>query len=291
MDLNKWEKSVICADSKDIIKKIPDNSIDFILTDPPYNIGKFSTGNIPLPGRSEINNDVANWDHIDFNPEEWAEEFCRIIKPTGNIFIFTSYNQLGRWYNCLDKKFDTTNFMIWHKTNPAPKIFKAGFLNSCEMIFTCWNKHHTWNFISQKEMHNFIETPICMRPERLSAPKHPAQKPIKVLEKLIKIASNENDIIFDPFMGVGSIGVAAMRLKRKFIGVEIEENYFQAAKKRINNELQMRNEYCNYEILSETQMVKESTPNTNDRYIQKGNATLNTTLQSWIENIERESTE
>ena len=108
---------------------------------------------------------------------------------------------------------------------------------------------------------------------------------------MIKIASNENDIIFDPFMGVGSIGVAAMRLKRKFIGVEIEENYFQAAKKRINNELQMRNEHCNYEILSETQMVKESTPNTNDRYIQKENATLNTTLQSWIENIERESTE
>ncbi|WP_199898193.1 hypothetical protein [Prevotella disiens] len=82
-----------------------------------------------------------------------------------------------------------------------------------------------------------------------------------------------------------------MRLKRKFIGVEIEENYFQAAKKRINNELQMRNEHCDYEILSETQMVKESTPNTNDRYIQKKNATLNTTLQSWIENIERESTE
>lgn len=235
-----WRKCIICGDSKEIIRRIPDNSIDFILTDPPYNIGKHSTGNIPLPGRSAINNDVAEWDMIDFNPEEWADEFIRILKPTGNLFIFTSYNQLGRWYKCLDHKFDTSNFMIWHKTNPAPKIFKAGFLNSCEMIFTCWNKKHTWNFISQAEMHNFVESPICMRPERLSDPKHPAQKPVSILKKMIKIASNKGDIIFDPFMGVGSTGVAALDLDRRFIGVEIDESYFCAAKKRIDTVIQIK---------------------------------------------------
>ena len=236
-----WRRCVLRGDSKDIIKRIPDNSIDFILTDPPYNLGQHSTGNIPLPGRTAMNNDVADWDMIDFNPEEWADEFIRILKPTGNLFIFTSYNQLGRWYNSLDHKFDTSNFMIWHKTNPAPKIFKAGFLNSCEMIFTCWNKKHTWNFISQAEMHNFIETPICMRPERLSNPKHPAQKPVSILKKMIEIASNEDDIIFDPFMGVGSTGVAALQLNRRFIGVEINETYYNAAKKRIDVALQTNN--------------------------------------------------
>lgn len=230
-----WRKCVLCADSRDIIKRIPDNSIDFILTDPPYNLGQHSTGNIPLPGRSAMNNDVAEWDMIDFNPEEWADEFIRILKPTGNLFIFTSYNQLGRWYNALDHRFDTSNFMIWHKTNPAPKIFKAGFLNSCEMIFTCWNKKHTWNFISQAEMHNFIESPICMRPERLSAPKHPTQKPVSILKKMIQIASNEDDIVFDPFMGVGSTGVAALELGRRFIGVELDPSYHKAAKQRIDN--------------------------------------------------------
>ena len=234
---SNWRKCILCADSREVIKRIPDNSIDFILTDPPYNLGQHSTGNIPLPGRAAMNNDVAEWDMVDFNPEEWADEFIRILKPTGNLFIFTSYNQLGRWYNCLDHKFDTTNFMIWHKTNPAPKIFKAGFLNSCEMIFTCWNKKHTWNFISQAEMHNFIESPICMRPERLSNPKHPAQKPVSILKKMIKIASNKDDIIFDPFMGVGSMGVAALELDRRFIGVEREEDYFIAAKQRIINVL------------------------------------------------------
>lgn len=225
-----WCKCLLWADSKNIIKRIPDDSIDFILTDPPYNLSKHSTGNIPLPKR-EINNDIAKWDLVEFNPEEWVNDFIRILKPTGNLFIFTSYNQIGRWYNLLDHKFDTSNFMVWHKTNPVPKIFKAGFLNSCEMIFTCWNKKHTWNFISQAEMHNFIESPICMRPERLNSPKHPTQKPVSILKKMIKIATNKNDIVFDPFMGVGSTGVAALELDRRFIGVEINKEYFEASKK------------------------------------------------------------
>ncbi len=230
-----WSEVLLCGDSRELIKRVPDNFVDFILTDPPYNIGKHSTGNIPLPGRTPMNNDVAAWDWIDFHPEEWVDEFLRVLKPTGNLFVFTSYNQLGRWYDCLDSRFDTSQFMIWHKTNPAPKIFKAGFLNSCEMIFCCWNKGHVWNFISQQEMHNFIESPICMRPERLSDPKHPAQKPTSVLKKLITIASNEGGVVFDPFMGVGSTGVAALGLRRRFIGFEINEVYFNAAKERIRN--------------------------------------------------------
>lgn len=234
MDNQDWKKCLINGDSRDIIKRIPDNSIDFILTDPPYNIGKHSTGNIPLYGRAAINNDVAPWDWQDFHPEEWVNEFIRILKPTGNLFIFTSYNQIGKWYDCLDCRFDTSNFIVWHKTNPAPKIFRAGFLNSCEMIFTCWNKKHTWNFISQKEMHNFIETPICMKPERLSNPKHPSQKPVSILKKMIQIASNPGDIVFDPFMGVGSTGVAALELGRKFIGIELDKSYYIASKIRIN---------------------------------------------------------
>lgn len=254
-----WQKCVLCADSNDVIKRIPDNSIDFILTDPPYNLGLHSTGNIPLPGRSAMNNDVADWDMVDFNPEDWVDEFVRILKSTGNLFIFTSYNQLGRWYNCLDHKFDTSNFMVWHKTNPAPKIFKAGFLNSCEMIYTCWNKKHTWNFLSQKEMHNFIESPICMRPERLNNPKHPAQKPVAILKKMIEIATNKNDIVFDPFMGVGLTGVAAIEKERRFIGVELNNEYFEAAKKRIDMTLDKgcKSNSTDYSIEEKPCMVHE----------------------------------
>ena len=71
-----WQKCVLCADSNDVIKRIPDNSIDFILTDPPYNLGLHSTGNIPLPGRAAMNNDVADWDMVDFNPNRSLGFLC-----------------------------------------------------------------------------------------------------------------------------------------------------------------------------------------------------------------------
>lgn len=87
-------------------------------------------------------------------------------------------------------------------------------------------------------MHNFIQSPICMGNERLKNPFHPTQKPIKVLEHIIKIASNEGDIVFDPFMGVGSSGIAALNLNRKFIGFELEQDYFNATELRLQNRQQ-----------------------------------------------------
>lgn len=226
--------TVVNGDCFYYLNKIPDSSIDLILTDPPYNIAQYSTGNIDLPGRSALNNDLAEWDLTPIDPFDLLEDFKRIIKPDGNIFVFTSYNLIGKWHEAFDSEFDTFQFFVWHKTNPTPKIFKNGFLNSCEMIACMWNKGHKWNFGNQRDMHNFFESPICMKPERLSEPKHPAQKPIKLLEHIISIASNENDVVFDPFMGVGSTGVAALKNNRKFIGIEIEKDYFCAAEQRLS---------------------------------------------------------
>ncbi len=240
-DMYKVEKiktkkyTAVNGNCLDYLWQIPDHSIDLILTDPPYNIAQYSTGNIDLPGRSALNNDLAEWDLNPIDPSALVADFKRIIKPDGNIFVFTSYNLIGKWHEAFDSEFDTFQFFVWHKTNPAPKIYKNGFLNSCEMIACMWNKGHKWNFSNQNEMHNFFESPICMRPERLSEPKHPAQKPVKLLEHIIKIASNENDVILDPFMGVGSTGVAALQKNRKFIGIEIEKDYFYAAERRISD--------------------------------------------------------
>ena len=216
------------------MKKIPDSSIDLILCDPPYNLAEYSTGNMKFEWRAEINNDVAKWDLIPFDPTKLIIDFKRILKPKGNIFIFTSYNLIGKYHEIFDPLFDTFQFMVWHKTNPVPNIRKSSFLNSCELIVCLWNKGHTWNFSAQNEMHNFIETPICMGKERIKEPKHPTQKPLAVLEHIIKIASNENDIVFDPFMGVGSTGHAALNLSRKFIGIEIDENYYNASVARLD---------------------------------------------------------
>ena len=216
-----------------IVKKIKDKSIDLILTDPPYNISKYSRGNIVIPGRKAINNNIANWDKIDINPNDLANEFVRILKPNGNIFVFTGYNKFGDWHSTFDPLFDTFQFMVWHKLNPTPKIYKTGFLNSCELIACMWNKGHKWNFSSQKSMHNFLESSTCTYPERLKSPFHPTQKPIDILEKIIKISTYPNDLVFDPFMGVGSTGVAALKLNRRFLGVEINNEYFLASKQRL----------------------------------------------------------
>ncbi len=226
---------LIYGDCRNFMKNMPDNCVDLILTDPPYNISQYSTGNIALPGRSSLNNDIAQWDTIPINPMEFLYDFKRILKPDGNIFIFTSYNLIGKWHNVFDSEFDTFQFFIWHKTNPTPKIYKNGFLNSCEIIICMWNKGHKWNFSKQNEMHNFFESPICMGSERLRNPKHPAQKPVKLLKHIISIASNANDIVFDPFMGVGSTGVAALELGRRFAGCEIQSDYYVAAQKRIKH--------------------------------------------------------
>ncbi|MDR3358989.1 MAG: site-specific DNA-methyltransferase [Desulfovibrio sp.] len=223
------------ADTFEKIKEIPTSSIDLILTDPPYNLGAYSTGNMKFAWRKEINNDLAEWDKKNFNPLDLQKEFVRVIKPTGNIMAFCSYNLIGKWHETFDHLFDTFQFFVWHKTNPVPKFRKAGFLNSCELIVCMWNKGHTWNFGKQNEMHNFFESSICMNPERLKKPNHPTQKPVKLLTHLLKIASNDGDTIFDPFMGVGSTGVASIMNNRKFIGIEAEKEYYSAAVKRLKS--------------------------------------------------------
>ena len=226
------EYMLINDDCFKFMKEIPDKSIDLILCDPPYNLAKYSTGNLKFEWRSEINNDVAEWDEEPLEPNKLVNEFKRILSPKGNIFIFCSYNLIGKFHEAFDSEFDTFQFMVWHKTNPVPNIRKSSFLNSCELIVCMWNKGHTWNFSKQNEMHNFIESPICMGLERL---KHPTQKPVKILKHIIKIASNPKDMVLDMFMGVGSTGVASVELDRKFIGIELDKNYFKIAQERINS--------------------------------------------------------
>lgn len=235
------------------LKLLPDNSIDMIFIDPPYNLANYSTGNMNFDWRSKINNDVAEWDEKPLKPKRLLKHFKRVLKPTGNIFVFCSYNLLGDWHKVFDPEFDVFQFCVWHKTNPIPNIRKSSFLNSCELICCMWNKGHTWNFKKQNEMHNFFESPICMGAERLKEPKHPTQKPVKLLKHFIEIASNENDVILDCFMGVGSTGVASLELNRRFIGIELDKGYFNASKQRLEKtkmEIENRNSSDKVQIVA-----------------------------------------
>jgi len=229
------------GDCRDLLGTLPDHSVDLLMTDPPYNLSPYSTGNMRFEWRGAINNDVADWDR-EFDPMAYRDEFLRVLKPTGNLFAFCSYNLMGRWHAVFDPLFDTFQFFVWHKSNPVPKIRRQGFLNSCELIICLWNRGHTWNFGRQRDMHNFYEGPICMSPERVKDPKHPAQKPVKLLKHLIGIASQPGDLVLDPFMGVGSTGVAALELNRRFIGMELDPDYFAAAQARLTSAINRRKE-------------------------------------------------
>lgn len=235
-DINKY--MLINDDCFSVLKEIPDNSVDLILTDPPYNIAEYSTGNMKFDWRSEINNDLAEWDLVPLEPKSLLPEFKRILSPKGNIFIFCSYNIIGEYHRAFDPAFDTFQFMVWHKTNPVPNFRKSSFLNSCELIVSCWNKGHTWNFTTQKDMHNFIETGICMGSERIKDSNgkslHPTQKPVNVLKKIINIASNQNDLVLDCFNGVASTGDASLSLGRRYLGIELDKTYFEASKMRLS---------------------------------------------------------
>lgn len=223
---------LIHGDAFELLADVADASIDLVLTDPPYNLSGYSTGNISMRWRKSFNNDIAEWDGV-FSPEQLLEDVTRVLAPTGNLFAFTSYNMLGEWHRSFDPIFDTFQFVVWHKTNPPPKLYRAGFLNSCELIVACWNKGHTWNFTKQSEMHNFIEAPICMGRERVKDPHHPTQKPLRVLRHLVRLATAEGDLVLDPFMGVGSTGVAAREMSRRFVGFEVDAAFFDAACARV----------------------------------------------------------
>ena len=239
LDIKSIDKYVLIhGDSFSELKNIPDHSVDLILTDPPYNIAKYSTGNMKFDWRSDINNDLAQWDLVELKPADLVQEFKRILSPKGNIFVFCSYNIIGEYHKAFDSEFDTFQFMVWHKKNPVPNFRKSSFLNSCELIIACWNKGHTWNFTNQADMHNFIESSICMGNERIKGDDgknlHPTQKPVAVLEKIVEIASNKNDVVLDCFNGVGSSGEAALKRGRRYIGIEIDERYIQASRERLS---------------------------------------------------------
>lgn len=232
---------LIWGDAFKVLPKIK-TSVDAVIVDPPYNTANKNIKK--LNGRKDRSSDFGKWDY--FKDEEylnftknWLELVKPILKISGNLLIFCKLeyvSDIRRIYEGLDFKHHGT--IIWHKTNPAPQIRKTGFLSSCEAIL--WstkgfdNKKisYTFNFTTQREMHNFIETPICMGRERT---KHPTQKPKKILDHLVKLFTKKNDWILDCYAGSGTLAEAAGELNRNSINIESDKNYFDIMLSRIEN--------------------------------------------------------
>ncbi len=227
-------------DSLKIIKLMKDNSIDLILTDPPYNIGKFMHDRNTNMGKLRKNHfSATDWDNLEFN--EWATkmneflaESARIIKYGGSMIIFMSLIKIETIIKLAEKhKFYYKTTGIWHKKNPMPRNMNLHFINSTEawIYFTFKKRTGVFNNNS-KAIHDFFETGLTPKNEKKFG-SHPTQKPEKLIEKFVKLLSNKGDIIFDPFMGSGTIGKVALNLDRIFYGVEISKEYYEIAKKRL----------------------------------------------------------
>lgn len=237
---------LILGDSFKILPKLQ-TTVDAVVVDPPYNTANKNTKE--LKGRKARSSDFGKWDYFSDNGYlEFTKNWIKLVKPvlkkSGNLLIFSKLeyvSDIRRLYE--EEGFKHHGTIIWHKTNPAPQIRKSGFLSSCEAIlwatkgFDDKKISYTFNFTTQKEMHNFIETPICMGNERT---KHPTQKPKKVIAHLVKLFTNENDIILDCFAGSGTLAEVAEELKRKSINIENDKSFFEIMANRLklaNNNL------------------------------------------------------
>lgn len=218
------------GDCLEKLKDIPSESIDFVLTDPPYNISV--KNNFKTMGRNGI--DFGEWDK-GFNQLSYLPLLASKVKKGGHIIIFNSINNFGAIIDELTKyHFDFKNTIIWAKNNPMPRNRDRRLINSTELAILLTKKGAKWTFNRTNEKYNrdIFTYPVVMGKQRI----HPTQKPVKLLEDLITIFSNENDTVLDCFMGSGSTGVACKHLNRNFIGIELDKEYFNKAKERIEDE-------------------------------------------------------
>lgn len=226
-------------DCLEYLKTLPNNCVDLVVTDPPYNVSikKDAT----WMGR-KIRKDFGDWDY-GFDPKPVLKELKRVLKPNGQIYIFCATPQIPEYMRIFMKEWFFRNIIIWSRTNPTPRLSKTNWLFANDYIIYAVNEkiklnRITFNFPSQKEMKNIFITPALAGKERIKQAQsrkalHPTQKPKEVLKRLIKASSAPQDIILDPFMGVGSTAIAAKELGRNYLGCELDPKYAKVAQERL----------------------------------------------------------
>ena len=249
--LEEWEQKsgvqLIHGDFNEEVKLIEDNSIDFILTDPPYNIS--SSSKITKQGGKIVNAEFGGndqWDTEDLGVfktrlDNWVEEWSRILRPGGGIISFCDKALVSDLWNMfIDNGLVPKNIIVWEKDNPSPAgKGRRNLISATE--FMVWGvkpgSEYTFNDSNEWNKTNVINSPLCAGNERLKDKSkntlHPTQKPLRILLPLIEVFSNRGDVIFDGFMGVGSTGKAAKQLNRKFTGIEINESYFLSTQREL----------------------------------------------------------
>lgn len=208
--------------------------VDHIITDPPYNISQdnnFGTMKNPRTGV-----DFGTWDRGEFDLYSWIPQYASILDKNGSMIIFCSYRYISYIIEALESKdagMVVKDVLLWQKSNPMPRNVERRYVQDMEFAVWAVKKNAKWVFNKGEDAayrRAFFSTATVNGNERLG---HPTQKSFKLMQEIIKIHTNEGQLILDPFMGVGSTGAAALSLGRRFIGNELSEEYFEVAKKRL----------------------------------------------------------
>ena len=244
--------TIIKGDCVAALEALPENSVDVIFADPPYNLQL--GGDLHRPDHSKVDAVDDAWDQFDsFKAYDaftraWLLACRRVLKPSGTIWVIGSYHNIFRVGTMLqDLNFWILNDIVWRKTNPMPNFRGRRFQNAHEtMIWASLGqdaKKYTFNYEAMKAANDDIQMrsdwlfPICNGAERLKGEDgkkvHPTQKPEALLARVLMSSSKPGDVVLDPFFGSGTTGAVAKKLGRDFVGIEREQDYIEAATQRI----------------------------------------------------------
>ena len=237
--------SLINGDTFKVLKKIEDKTFDIIFADPPYFL---SNNGITCSGGKMISVNKGDWDKSltlkekhTFN-KRWIKECYRILKDTGTIWISGTLHNIYSIGMALEESgFKILNNITWQKTNPPPNLACKTFTHSTETIL--WarkdlkNVKYTFNYDVMKQMNankqmKDVWTTSLTKPSEKKQGKHPTQKPLEILDKIILASTKENDLILDPFCGSSTTGISAVKLGRKYIGIDNEKEYLDLSIRR-----------------------------------------------------------
>lgn len=243
---------IIRGDCLEVLSELPENSIDVIFADPPYNLQL--NGDLWRPNHTRVDGVNDGWDHFESLQEydrftrAWLAACRRVLKDTGTIWVIGTYHNIYRVGAILqDLEFWILNDVVWVKTNPMPNFKGVRFTNAQETLIWAQKQRgqrYTFNHHSMKALNGDLQMrsdwylPLCTGRERIKvngSKAHSAQKPESLLYRVISASSNPGDIILDPFFGTGTTGAVAKKLDRRWIGIEKEEVYTDLAQSRIDS--------------------------------------------------------
>lgn len=252
----KYRNKILQGACVDVLNSLPEESVDMIFADPPYNLQL--GGELLRPNNTVVDGVDNEWDRFDgFKAYDafsldWLTAARRVLKPNGTLWVIGSYHNIYRVGTTLqDIGYWMLNDVVWRKTNPMPNFRGRRFTNAHEtMLWVAKDKDskYRFNYESMKAMNDDLQMrsdwmlPLCTGNERLKEngkKAHPTQKPEALLHRVIMASTDVGDVVLDPFFGTGTTGAMAKKLGRSFIGIERDGDYVKLARERISKVKQM----------------------------------------------------